>query len=202
MVDGSVEFKIITLRKEGKSFNEIKNELNCSKGYISDVCKKHNLSNIGLSKSTKLNLVEIEELKEYYKTHTKEETAIRFNISISTVTKYKVKKRIVLTDIERVENNYKKVKNFRKRIKEKAVDYKGGKCIICGYNRCIKALDFHHLDPTEKDFNISRNCNKAWDKVKLELDKCILVCSNCHREIHDNMHIFIEEKMVPWPSGV
>ena len=49
------------------------------------------------------------------------------------------------------------------------------------------ALDFHHLNPKEKDFNLSnRNLNMDWDVIKEELDKCILVCSNCHREIHYN----------------
>jgi DNA-binding CsgD family transcriptional regulator len=185
-MESSLKEKIINLRKEGKSFNQIKKELNCSKGYISDVCKNHGISDIGL-KNRQLSLIEIEELKKYYETHTKEETAIKFNVSTTTVNKYKVNKRKILNDSEKRENNYKNVKSFRKRIKEKAVEYKGGSCIICSYNKCIKALDFHHLDQSEKEFRISQNCNKAWDKVKIKLDKCILVCSNCHREIHDNL---------------
>lgn len=75
----------------------------------------------------------------------------------------------------------------RKLIKQWAVEYKGGRCEKCGYNKCIVALDFHHLNPKEKDFNLSnRNLNMDWDVIKEELDKCILVCSNCHREIHYN----------------
>ena len=62
------------------------------------------------------------------------------------------------------------------------MEYKGGKCIVCGYNRCITALEFHHLDPSEKDFAIGGK-TIAWDKLKVELDKCVLVCANCHREI-------------------
>jgi len=76
----------------------------------------------------------------------------------------------------------------RGNLKKKALEYKGGKCEICGYNKCITALDFHHTDPTEKDFTISTNTNKAWDKIKKELDKCVLVCSNCHREIHSKIY--------------
>lgn len=73
----------------------------------------------------------------------------------------------------------------REKIKEMAIDYKGGKCSICGYNKCSDALEFHHLDPSQKDFGIgSKGYTRAWDKVKEELDKCILVCANCHREIH------------------
>lgn len=73
----------------------------------------------------------------------------------------------------------------RKRFREQAVKYKGGKYIFCGYNRCQAALDFHHLDPTKKDFGISMDgITRAWKRVQNELDKCVLVCSNCHREIH------------------
>jgi len=65
------------------------------------------------------------------------------------------------------------------------VDYKGEKCQCCGYDKYIGALEFHHIDPNEKDFSLShRGYCYSWDKVKKELDKCILVCSNCHREIH------------------
>lgn len=74
---------------------------------------------------------------------------------------------------------------IRKRIKQWALDYKGGKCQKCGYDKCIQALDLHHLNPNEKDFNISdKNIKLDWEIIKKELDKCILVCANCHREIH------------------
>lgn len=73
-----------------------------------------------------------------------------------------------------------------------AVQYRGGRCQICGYDKCIDALDFHHLDPDEKDFSFSERRATALDRgrlkqsIKTELDKCQLVCSNCHREIHFN----------------
>lgn len=77
------------------------------------------------------------------------------------------------------------VKRWRKRTKLKAIEYKGGKCCRCGYSKCPQALEFHHLDPTKKDFGIgSTGSCKAWEKIKVELDKCILICSNCHREEH------------------
>lgn len=68
-----------------------------------------------------------------------------------------------------------------------AVEYKGGKCEICGYDECYKALHFHHTDPTKKDPNFvkmmdSKSANI--EKIKPELDKCLLVCANCHIEIH------------------
>jgi len=81
---------------------------------------------------------------------------------------------------------YERVKNFRARLKQQSIDYKGGKCSICAYSKCTKALEFHHLDPTQKDFVIS-SVSKSFEAIKYELDKCILVCANCHREIHDKM---------------
>jgi hypothetical protein len=53
----------------------------------------------------------------------------------------------------------------RRRTKKRAIEYKGGKCQRCGYNRCVEALDFHHLDPSQKDFRISNGNNRAWDKT-------------------------------------
>lgn len=79
----------------------------------------------------------------------------------------------------------------RTRIKEMAVEYKGGHCEICKYKKCLSALEFHHLEPEHKDFSISKygHC-RSWERVKKEVDKCILVCSNCHREIHSNIKNF------------
>ena len=76
--------------------------------------------------------------------------------------------------------------DIRRRNKIKLVKYKGGKCEICGYNKCIGALEFHHLNPTEKDFGLSCGNTKSLEKLKAEADKCIMVCANCHREIHEN----------------
>lgn len=71
-----------------------------------------------------------------------------------------------------------------------AIEYKGGCCIGCGYKRSVAALDFHHLDPAKKDFGLGMNgLTRSWQKTKEELDKCILVCSNCHREVHAGLII-------------
>jgi hypothetical protein len=77
----------------------------------------------------------------------------------------------------------------QRKLKELAVNYKGGCCIKCGYNKYNGALEFHHLDPSKKDFTIAHlNLHAFNEKIKKELDKCILVCSNCHREIHGNIN--------------
>jgi hypothetical protein len=77
------------------------------------------------------------------------------------------------------------VSRRRKKLKALAVELKGGKCSICGYSKYIGALEFHHIDEKRKNFGLSMNgITRSWEKTKLELDKCLLVCSNCHREIH------------------
>ena len=89
------------------------------------------------------------------------------------------------TEEERKALNVFYVTNRRKKVKKKAVDYKGGKCEICGYNKCIEALEFHHKDPSKKDFSLgAKGHSRSWDRVKEEIEKCVLLCSNCHREIH------------------
>jgi hypothetical protein len=71
--------------------------------------------------------------------------------------------------------------------KKKAVEYKGGKCILCGYNKCMRSLSFHHRDPKLKDINWNKMKNWKFEKTIKELDKCDLLCSNCHGEIHEKM---------------
>jgi 5-methylcytosine-specific restriction endonuclease McrA len=77
------------------------------------------------------------------------------------------------------------VKKRRRKLRVMAMEYKGGKCIRCGYCKEIAALEFHHIDPKGKDFGLSqRGLTRSWEKIKDELDKCVLLCANCHREIH------------------
>ncbi len=78
------------------------------------------------------------------------------------------------------------VVEWRKRVKLKAVAQKGGKCICCGYSTCIGALTFHHIDPTTKEFNIS-GTSYSWLRIQNELEKCVLVCMNCHAEIENGI---------------
>ena len=73
----------------------------------------------------------------------------------------------------------------RKKVRQIAVEYKGGKCEMCGYDRCVDALEFHHRDTSSKDFGISaKGYTRAWKDVIKELDKCSMICANCHRELH------------------
>lgn len=70
-----------------------------------------------------------------------------------------------------------------KKLKKEAVAYKGGKCQECGYNKFVGALDFHHRDPETKKYSWDGMKKRNWDARKKELDRCDLLCANCHREI-------------------
>lgn len=79
------------------------------------------------------------------------------------------------------------VNSRRPLLKRRAIEYKGGKCEVCAYSKCVRALAFHHTDPTRKDFQISARMTSAWDVIVKELDKCVLLCANCHAEAHDGL---------------
>ncbi len=65
-----------------------------------------------------------------------------------------------------------------------AIEYKGGRCQICGYSKYQGALDLHHIDPSDKDFALGqKGYTRSWEKIQAELDKCILLCATCHREV-------------------
>ena len=73
----------------------------------------------------------------------------------------------------------------RRKIKQMAIEYKGGKCQVCGYDKCNEALDFHHHNEGSKRFGIGqKGYTRSWETVKQELDYCYLLCANCHREVH------------------
>lgn len=79
------------------------------------------------------------------------------------------------------------IRSIQDKKRVKAKELFGNKCCKCGYKKCINALEFHHKDKTQKEFTIARMFkSNSWDLIEIELKKCILVCSNCHREIHDN----------------
>ena len=78
----------------------------------------------------------------------------------------------------------KAVAKRRRKIKTMALEYKGGKCQICGYKKYPGALELHHINKAEKSFGIGdKGYTRSWEKVKAELDKCVLLCANCHREV-------------------
>ena len=88
-----------------------------------------------------------------------------------------------------VYKNIENIRTARARLhKKEIVKMMGGGCVLCGYNKNIAALDFHHLDPSQKDYSprgLMRK--KSIDEIMNEIRKCILVCKNCHAEIHHPM---------------
>lgn len=89
-----------------------------------------------------------------------------------------------------------KVVQTRHKLKDMAVEYLGGVCSRCGQSFDPVCMDFHHKDHKQKDFNIAIGfTNKSWPVIQKELDKCILVCSNCHRIIHkEDKYLHLQEK--------
>lgn len=66
------------------------------------------------------------------------------------------------------------------------IEYKGSCCTVCGYDKCQAALEFHHTYSSDKLFTLSKpNMSMSLLKLKLEADKCVLLCANCHREHHN-----------------
>ena len=77
----------------------------------------------------------------------------------------------------------------RKLLKIKAVEYMGGVCSECKEEHLPCVFEFHHLNPKEKDFAISASGNtRSWDSIVTELEKCVMLCANCHRIAHYNMN--------------
>jgi len=70
--------------------------------------------------------------------------------------------------------------------KQKMIDKMGGKCSECGYSKCLSALQFHHIDPSTKEFNLDcrRFSNSSQEKLEIEAAKCIILCANCHAKLH------------------
>jgi hypothetical protein len=77
------------------------------------------------------------------------------------------------------------VARFRRRAKARAVEHMGGRCFGCGWSGPPAVFEFHHLDPDLKSFGITQDgIPRRWEKVVAELQKCVMLCANCHREVH------------------
>jgi transcription elongation factor Elf1 len=95
------------------------------------------------------------------------------------------------------------VKKRRKIIRQQAIQYKGGQCQLCGYNKCIEALEFHHF-LGEKNFGISqKGYTRSWEKIQKELEICVLLCANCHREVENGITQLSCESRIEtrWDNG-
>ncbi len=89
----------------------------------------------------------------------------------------------LMTEEEKSAFNQYCIQRWRQR-KLDAVEYKGGKCERCGYDKYPDVLEFHHLDPQSKEASWNEMRKWNWNKVLTEIDKCSILCANCHREVH------------------
>lgn len=157
---------------EGMSIADISAAVGKSKGSV-----RHHLSKHGLK--TKVSISHVVEGGRYCS----ECDSVKLESDF-----YTVKSNGKLRTISRCKLCFNKSCADRQRdIKKQSVEYKGGSCQKCGYSKSMSALEFHHLDPTEKDFNVRDFKSKSFENLKIELDKCILLCANCHRETHDEL---------------
>ena len=158
------------------SIDKISKEFGCGHASIKTALKRHGLKTE--AKWTIGRKVASEEIKSGFKTCNKcgvkkELNSDNFYIKKSGVFHHWCKK-----------CNCQITYDKQRKIKTDALAYKGGKCCMCGYNKYFGALEFHHLDPSKKEFSIGELRAYRWEKLKPELDKCICVCKNCHAEIH------------------
>ena len=167
------------MRLNFKSYLEILEKVDISEDKLKKICcflnlnkARHNINGLDGDKIIEKYL-EIKSLKKVAK---------YFNTTYDTIRKYVPTE----TLIQKVKTKTKSesVVEWRQRQKIKLIEYKGGCCEKCGYNKSISALQFHHLNPYEKDFTIGGS-SYSFEKLKIEVDKCIMVCSNCHIEIHE-----------------
>lgn len=182
---------VIKMRKNGISYNEIRKNVNITEDQLKYICRAFNLNNSNFYR--KPTEEEIKEMQNYYdEVKSLRKVEKKFGWSRFTVSKYLIIKPNIINlspdeyNIKRKKDKVRNVINWRKDKKAKLVDYKGGCCQNCGYKKSIGALEFHHIDPNEKDFTISAK-SYAYERLKKEVDKCILVCSNCHIEIHEEI---------------
>lgn len=135
-------------------------------------------------KGIKPTETEIADMQSYYDDgNSAREVAKHFGRFHGTVLKYIKVRRPHVSEEERKQRRVTNVISWRQRTKKKLVEYKGGKCALCDYNKCIANMVFHHRDPSKKDFGIS-GMSVEFEKLKVEVDKCVLLCCRCHGEVH------------------
>lgn len=172
--------QILSLRKEGKTYLEIQKLTGCCSKTISKYCIEAGLSEN--PKKVQITPELIEEIqRRYNEIGNLKKVAEEYHVAATTLRKHGLQVKNGKSTEEIVTQA-----SCAQKTKLKAIYYKGGECQICHYKKSIRALQFHHLDPSQKDFGISGG-TKSFEKMKPELDKCILVCANCHSEIHDGI---------------
>jgi len=187
---------ILRLRDQGLSYRAIEKELGCSRATVAYHCqgREGNVELILSNRDHFRRTLNIPQSKEALLRWLLLDGVQRKNIADALSLPYQdvlrfARKECLAKSREEL-SNYERVKRRRRHLKMLAVAMLGGKCIRCGYHRSLRAMDFHHPDPDGKDFSVSTNANRAWSKMKAEVAKCVLLCSNCHREEHDLLVVY------------
>jgi hypothetical protein len=190
--------KIIELRKKGFTYSEIQKIVKCSRASISKYCKEmpehsllvQNNTTQMFEKRKKASLSSWEGFTSYHFSFLNlmvQESISRKNMADALgINYYSVLNWCQANNFQRERTPdatpYERLKRRRKHLKLLAVAYKGGKCLDCNFNSCFAALEFHHRDPSQKDITPSK-C-KGWGSLKKEIEKCDMLCANCHRMRH------------------
>ena len=153
--------KIIVLNDEGKSTYEMAELLGIARSTIVSRMKKAGIA----SKYTEIRLS-----KAHLCLECGETDASKFYGKLKSQCK-------------QCHNEY--VNERHRKTRQAGIDFLGGKCSECGYNKCAKALEFHHTDPLVKDSNFKTSRGWSVKRLLKELETCVLLCANCHREVHD-----------------
>lgn len=172
---------ILALRAQGFSYNKIVAQLGCSKATISYHCTKEGCTPLVIP------TLPIPEQKQDFLEWLLKEGVCKKNISDVLGLPYSLvlSRARGLPNPRELMSNYDKVRLRRRHLKMLATVHFGGKCELCGYSRSLRALSFHHKDPSLKEFTISQVTSRSWESIKAELDKCVMLCANCHQEQHD-----------------
>lgn len=153
--------KIVELRKQGKSTRAIKAILNCSRATISKYIQL--VPNGHLIREHIRRQPELRSLKQREANAEREKAK---DVGGTKQTKHN--------------------STMRSLMKRLLVDLRGGRCQICGYDRCLECLSFHHVDPKVKYFNLcgTKLIARSYRVILDELAKCVCICANCHSEVH------------------
>jgi len=202
------------LRKEGLSLKSIALKLGISKATVSKYCKDIELSEEASNK-LKSNVIEngkkqlllaknkikadkvilFEQAKNKFDLNQDKNVLIKELIDFG-LARHQIASLLCITfgsvNYKSFNSSYRQrkieqISEQRRKIKRKLIDYSGGKCVKCGYSKCNSALAFHHINPNEKEFAVGCGVTVSYDTHKLECDKCLVLCHNCHSEFHDGL---------------
>ena len=175
---------IIELRQKGWNYKQIAGHLGCAISTVSYNCQK-----VAGKAQLKITAEVIEKMQPLYdQLRSLQKVATSLGVSKTTVLKYveTVREAALSTEQKRI-NNVQGVISWRQRKKAELIKYKGGACEHCGYNKSTWALQFHHRDPSQKDMNIGGK-SVSFETLKTEVDKCLMLCANCHAEEHERLN--------------